>query len=45
MKIDTLFMDQIQKMTPYAREEKKLKTANDEPPCKNNLFKVALAIL
>ena len=28
-KIDTLFKDQIRKMTPYAREEQKLKTAND----------------
>ena len=28
-KIDTLFKDQIRKMTLYAREEQKLKTAND----------------
>ena len=38
MKIDTLFTDQIRKMTPYAREEQKLKTANDEPPRKNTIF-------
>ena len=37
-KIDTLFKAQIRKMTAYARQEQKLKTAKDYPPRKNKPF-------